>query len=208
MTRGWTVMHVIDDDQPAARASTPPGSRGRRSSCRSSLIGHRRHVDADRPRASTSTPTRRSCSAERFADTLTPLAGRRLCSIRPVRRLRAGHVPRDSVARMIASTRARGLMLAACGPGAKGGPTMNNHLNDARAGGADLRRSCPRTSSRASRSPTHADVKHILIGWKDLGEAYNGHLDARAAKRTKTDAEDAVKAVLAAAQGRRRLRRC
>jgi hypothetical protein len=41
-----------------------------------------------------------------------------------------------------------------------------------------------------------ATVKHILIGWKDLAEAYGGHLDPRAAKRTRTDAEAEVRSLL------------
>jgi parvulin-like peptidyl-prolyl isomerase len=32
------------------------------------------------------------------------------------------------------------------------------------------------------------DVKHVLIGWKDLSAAYQGHLDPRAAKRTQAEA--------------------
>jgi parvulin-like peptidyl-prolyl isomerase len=32
------------------------------------------------------------------------------------------------------------------------------------------------------------EVKHVLIGWKDLSDAYGGHLDARAAKRTEAEA--------------------
>src|SRR5690349_17737199 len=32
------------------------------------------------------------------------------------------------------------------------------------------------------------DVKHVLIGWKDLAAAYQGHMDPRAAKRTQAEA--------------------
>jgi peptidyl-prolyl cis-trans isomerase D len=42
-----------------------------------------------------------------------------------------------------------------------------------------------------------AKVKHILIGWKDLGEAYGGRLDPRAAGRTKAEAENVVRSVMA-----------
>jgi parvulin-like peptidyl-prolyl cis-trans isomerase-like protein len=38
-----------------------------------------------------------------------------------------------------------------------------------------------------------ATVKHILISWKDLGDAFGGRLDPRAAKRTKAEAEALVK---------------
>jgi parvulin-like peptidyl-prolyl isomerase len=33
-----------------------------------------------------------------------------------------------------------------------------------------------------------AQVKHVLLGWKDLAAAYQGHLDPRAAKRTNAEA--------------------
>jgi hypothetical protein len=38
-----------------------------------------------------------------------------------------------------------------------------------------------------------ATVKHILISWKDLGDAFGGRIDPRAAKRTKAEAEALVK---------------
>src|SRR5262245_20626656 len=38
-----------------------------------------------------------------------------------------------------------------------------------------------------------AGVKHILISWSDLGEAFGGRLDPRAAKRSKADAEAEVR---------------
>jgi hypothetical protein len=41
-----------------------------------------------------------------------------------------------------------------------------------------------------------ATVKHILIGWKDLADAYGGRLDQRAAKRSKADAEAEVRSLL------------
>jgi hypothetical protein len=40
-------------------------------------------------------------------------------------------------------------------------------------------------------------VKHILIGWDDLEPAYGGRMDARAAARSKVDAEKQVDALLA-----------
>lgn len=58
------------------------------------------------------------------------------------------------------------LALAACGPGSKGGPTMGNHLNapeptpvKSPVVSADILAREPVTNS--------AEVKHILIGWKD-----------------------------------------
>ena len=37
------------------------------------------------------------------------------------------------------------------------------------------------------------EVKHILLSWKDLAEAFGGRQDKRAAARTKADAEAQVK---------------
>jgi peptidyl-prolyl cis-trans isomerase D len=41
-----------------------------------------------------------------------------------------------------------------------------------------------------------ATVKHILISWSDLAEAYGGRLDPRAAKRSKADAEAEVRSLV------------
>ena len=41
-----------------------------------------------------------------------------------------------------------------------------------------------------------AEVKHILISWKDLGDAFQGRQDERAKKRTKADAETEVKSLV------------
>ncbi len=41
-----------------------------------------------------------------------------------------------------------------------------------------------------------ATVKHILISWKDLGDAFGGRIDPRASKRSKADAEALVKSLL------------
>ena len=41
-----------------------------------------------------------------------------------------------------------------------------------------------------------AQVKHILISWKELAEAFGGRQDPRGAKRTKADAETEVKSLL------------
>lgn len=85
-------------------------------------------------------------------------------------------------------------MLVACGPGAKGGPSMNSHMNT------------PEPTSQASpvvsqdillREPiaNTAQVKHILIGWKGTDP------DPRADKRTKAEAEGVVKGILAQLKG-------
>jgi hypothetical protein len=91
------------------------------------------------------------------------------------------------------------VLLIACS-GAPGGPTVNNKMN--------LEAPPPTASGVVSaeilaREPiaNTAAVKHILIGWKDLSDAYQGHVDPRAAKRTKQDAEDKVRALTAQLQG-------
>ena len=88
----------------------------------------------------------------------------------------------------------------ACGPGSKGGPTMNSKI-----GGNELPPPVSPVVSRdiLEREPVAntAQVKHILIGWKDLADSYGGRLDPRAAKRDKADAEAEVKSLLAQLQG-------
>src|SRR5262245_48461993 len=83
------------------------------------------------------------------------------------------------------------VLVVACGPGAKGGPSMNNHLNgaDPVAQGSDVV-----SGDILAREPvaTQAQVKHILISWKDLDSAS----DERAKKRTKQDAESLVKSLM------------
>jgi hypothetical protein len=84
--------------------------------------------------------------------------------------------------------------VAACGPGAKGGP-MSGKLT----GNDPMTPSSPVVSGDIlAREPISntAQVKHILISWKDLGEAFQGHQDPRAQKRTKADAEAQVKALV------------
>jgi hypothetical protein len=46
-----------------------------------------------------------------------------------------------------------------------------------------------------------AEVKHILISWSDLADAFGGQLDPRAAKRSKADAETEVRSLLKQLQG-------
>jgi hypothetical protein len=46
-----------------------------------------------------------------------------------------------------------------------------------------------------------ATVKHILISWADLSDAFQGNLDPRAAKRSKADAEAAVRSIVKQLEG-------
>jgi parvulin-like peptidyl-prolyl isomerase len=81
-------------------------------------------------------------------------------------------------------------LLAACGPGMKGGPTMNSHMNgpEPTAQASDVV-----SSDILAREPVAntAQIKHILIGWKGTDQ------DPRADKRTKAEAEGVVKGLLA-----------
>lgn len=88
------------------------------------------------------------------------------------------------------------LLVAACGPGVKGGPTMNNKI------GAQPYQA-PTSISVVSedilaREPVAntAQVKHILISWADLADAFGGRQDERGAKRTMADAEAQVKSLM------------
>jgi hypothetical protein len=87
------------------------------------------------------------------------------------------------------------LFAAACGPGSPGGPNMGNHM-----GGKDpVAQSSPVVSADImAREPlaNTASVKHILISWKDLEDAFQGHQDARAQARSKAQAEAEVKSLL------------
>jgi peptidyl-prolyl cis-trans isomerase D len=88
------------------------------------------------------------------------------------------------------------LLAAACGPGSPGGPTMSNKIggNDGPASSM----SAVVSTDILSREPVAnvATVKHILISWKDLEDSFQGHQDARAANRTKAQAEGEVKSIL------------
>src|SRR5262245_23097975 len=79
------------------------------------------------------------------------------------------------------------LTLLACGPGSKGGPSMNNRINapEPVAQGSDVV-----SGDILAREPVSnkAQVKHILISWKDNENAN----DPRAQKRTKQEAEALV----------------
>ena len=86
------------------------------------------------------------------------------------------------------------LVCVACGPGSKGGPTMNNRMNGPEpvAQGSDVV-----SGDILAREPVAnvAQVKHILIGY----EGKDGS-DPRAQKRTKAEAEALVRSVLGQAK--------
>lgn len=87
------------------------------------------------------------------------------------------------------------LSLAACGPGAKGGPSMNNKVSP--------QPYKPTQSGVVSqdildREPVAntAVVRHILISWADMADSFNGRQDPRGAARDKAAAEAEVTAIL------------
>ena len=77
-------------------------------------------------------------------------------------------------------------LLVACGPGIQGGPTMNSHV-----GGAEDDTPQIQSNDILARDAVtkKSKVKHILVSWKDLASAFDGHLDPRAEKRTRAEAD-------------------
>ena len=87
-------------------------------------------------------------------------------------------------------------IVAACS-GAPGGP-MHNSMNAPEA----TPQSSPVVSADIlAREPlaNNTQVKHILIGWNDVGD--ESRRDPRAAKRTKKDAEDQVRVLVKQLEG-------
>jgi hypothetical protein len=94
------------------------------------------------------------------------------------------------------------LALGGCS-GNAGGPATTSTPPTSGKGSASAEAAVPAVSSVVSsdilaREPiaNTATVKHILISWRDLSDAFQGHLDPRAEKRSKADAEAEVRAVL------------
>lgn len=77
---------------------------------------------------------------------------------------------------------------AACGPTGMSGPTMSGKMNPPPPVSPVVSTEILAREPRAN----HTRVKHILIGWADLADAYQGGLDPRAAARSKHDAEHEI----------------
>ncbi len=88
------------------------------------------------------------------------------------------------------------LLLAACGPGAPGGPNMNSKVG---AQPFEAPTSSVVSADIMAREPI-ANVAS-LISWQDLHEAFGGRQDKRAAARDMKGAEAEVKSLLAQLQG-------
>lgn len=92
------------------------------------------------------------------------------------------------------------VLLGACGPGAKGGPSMNNKIG---AQSYEAPKSSVVSWDILEREPVanNVKVKHILTSWADLGDAFGGRQDPRAQQRSMADAEAHVKSLLGQLEG-------
>lgn len=87
------------------------------------------------------------------------------------------------------------LLIAGCGtakPGGMSGPTMSGKMNPDPPPPALQSNDILEREVKTSR----AMVKHILIGWRDLADSYQGELDPRAKARSRHEAEQLVKQLL------------
>ncbi|MSP17167.1 MAG: hypothetical protein EXR73_11275 [Myxococcales bacterium] len=86
-------------------------------------------------------------------------------------------------------------LLAGCGTASGGmnGPTMSNRVADVE-GPPELQSNDVLAREQGT---DRAIVKHILVGWRDLGRAYGGHLDERAGARSRADADALATQLLA-----------
>jgi len=97
------------------------------------------------------------------------------------------------------------LTLGGCS-GSPGGPAISKPNPEPAAGSAAASGSAGAAPAAASvvsadimaREPiaNTATVKHILISWRDLADQFGGHLDSRAEKRSKADAEAEVRSLV------------
>ncbi len=97
---------------------------------------------------------------------------------------------------VLAATAIAALVLGGCS-GSPGGPTINNKLTEPTTASASSTSSVV-SADILAREPVAntATVKHILISWRDLADTFQGHLDSRAEKRSKADAEAEVRSLL------------
>jgi hypothetical protein len=93
---------------------------------------------------------------------------------------------------------ARHVALAAALAGCGGSPAATPTAPTTPAAPVDPAMSPVVSADILAREPLSntATVKHILISWQDLGEAFQGRLDPRAVKRTKADAEALVRTLV------------
>lgn len=92
-----------------------------------------------------------------------------------------------------------GSLVLAIGLGACGGKQATGPATPPPPGDATPEARSPVVSwDILAREPVanEAQVKHILIGWKDLADKFRGGQDPRAAARSQADADDTVKELL------------
>lgn len=82
--------------------------------------------------------------------------------------------------------------VVACGPGNPGGPSINNRMNPEPAAQAPAIQSNDILARDARSNQT--EVKHILIGWRDL--AGDRELDPRAQARSRAEADQLAQQLL------------
>ena len=82
------------------------------------------------------------------------------------------------------------LLAAACGPGNPGGPSMNNRISSEQPAPDIQSNDILSRDAQANRT----QVKHILIGWRDL--AKDRDIDARARTRTRQQADQLAESLL------------
>ena len=80
-------------------------------------------------------------------------------------------------------------LLVACGPGIKGGPTMNNHVNDRNTAYDDAPKIQSNDILARDQVTKQSRVQHILISGKDLAANFGGQQSERAAARTREEAD-------------------
>ena len=74
------------------------------------------------------------------------------------------------------------------------GPTLSGRVEDQSESAPEIQSNDVLARDAVT---TKSKVKHILIGWRDLAGAHGGHLDARAAARSREDADALAVATLA-----------
>ena len=100
--------------------------------------------------------------------------------------------------RSVLAVIAIGALVASGCSGSPGGPAINKPNTEPTPPAATPAASSVISSDILAREPVAntATVKHILISWRDLADSFGGHLDSRAAKRSKADAEDEVRSLV------------
>jgi peptidyl-prolyl cis-trans isomerase D len=88
------------------------------------------------------------------------------------------------------------LFASACGTASEGGmngPSMNNHVEHNDDDAPEIQSNDILARDAVTKS---ARVQHILISWKDMEKAFDGHQDERAQKRSRQQADELAVKVL------------